>query len=70
MTTTEETFPAMVIRIGIDIGFIISSQQWSYRRRFYSANKENNRSSTISSKPVKEDGMTYLNYLKAKSIAP
>ena len=70
MTTTEEAFPAMVISIGTDIGFIISSQQWSYGRRSYSANKENDRSSTISSKPVKEDGMTYLNYPKAKSVAP
>ena len=78
MTTTEEAFPAMVISIGIGIGLktvkilsiIIIVTTMVIWRRPYNGDEENNRSSTISTKPVKEDGMAYHKYLKAKSIAP
>ena len=51
-------------------GIIIIVTTMVIWRRPYNENEENNRSSTISTKPVKEDGMAYLKYLKAKSIAP
>ena len=39
-------------------------------RRPHNEDEENNRSSTISTKPVKEDEMTYLKFLKANSVPP
>ena len=78
MTTTEEAFPAMAISIGTGIGLktvkilsiIIIVTTMVIWRRPYNGDEENNRSSTISTKPVKEDGMAYHKYLKAKSVAP
>ena len=40
------------------------------QRRLHNEHEENNRSSTISTKPVKEDEMAYLKYLKANSVPP
>ena len=68
----------MVIGIGIGIGLItviilsiiIIVTTMAIWRRPHNGDEENNRSSTISTKPVKEDEMAYLKYLKANSVPP
>ena len=68
----------MVIGIGIGIGLItvvilsiiIIVTTMAIWRRPHNEDEENNRSSTISTKPVKEDEMAYLKYLKANSVPP
>lgn len=78
MTSEEKPLPIIVIGIAVGVSLIIiliviiiivvtTMIIW---RKPHIKDDENIRTSTISTKPVKEDEMTYFKFLKANSVPP
>jgi len=75
----EETLPTIVVGVAVGISLmivlivtiiIVVTTMVLWRKPHNEVDDESNRTSTISTKPVKEDEMTYFKYLKANSVPP